>query len=129
MGRNLLIRGIWVFIGIHLALQSLIEADLSSERIQGPAQLLDPQRDSSSMFLKQLLSGGQGGVTLTAQFGIAQHLLDRHAGGAQPQQELHPAQVLFQVDPMATAVPAHRIEQADSLVVPERVHAQAEEGG
>jgi uncharacterized protein YaaW (UPF0174 family) len=56
-------------------------------------------------------------LSVAAQHGIGQHVLYRHAGGTQTQQEGNPALVVLAVAAVAAGAAAYRVYQPDVLVI------------
>ncbi len=64
-------------------------------------------------------------IALPPQRSVLLHLRDRHAGIAQAQQELKPPHVFGAEDTMAVIASLHAVEQADALVIAQRMRRQA----
>ena len=64
-------------------------------------------------------------VALPPQRCVLQHLCNRHAGIAQAQQEREPRHVFRTEDAVAVIAALHAVEQADALVVAQRMCRQA----
>lgn len=60
-------------------------------------------------------------VALPPQRGVLLHLRDRHAGVTQAQQKGQPRHVFCTEDSVAVVAPLHAVEQADALVIAQRM--------
>lgn len=91
----------------------------------GPRTLLRLQR--RSMQLQQALARRHTlqTVALPPQRCVLQHLRNRHAGVAQAKQEREPRHVFRTEDTVAVIAPLHAVEQANALVVAQRMRRQA----
>jgi hypothetical protein len=64
-------------------------------------------------------------LALADQLGVLDHPADRHVGGAQLRQQRQPLHVVAAVAAVAVLAAPDRVDQADALVVAQRVRAQA----
>jgi len=77
------------------------------------------------VLLQQLTPLVGGVLALAGQRRVAAHLGDRHSGVAQAAEQHEPAQVVVGEDPPSARRTTHVGEQADLLVVPQGVQAEA----
>lgn len=76
------------------------------------------------MVAEHLQTFGQGFVTLSLEFGVGLHLLDRHAGSPEFGQKINPADVVVGVAAMGVIGPANRVDEAHLFVITERMNRQ-----
>src|SRR3954462_3956198 len=85
----------WVGVGVRKrVLQLLVVGDLVGDGGEIALQLGDPLEHLVPVLLEQRASHREGAVALAAKFGVALHVADRHAGGAQALQEGQPREIL-----------------------------------
>ena len=105
-------------------LRLLVIGDLVGDGGEIALQLGDPLKHLVPVFLKQRPSHRDGAVALAAKFGVALHVADRHAGGAQALQEGQPREILGVVTTLAAVHARDRVKQPDALVVAQRVRRE-----
>ncbi len=77
------------------------------------------------MLTEQLQAFDERRIPGGAQLRIAAHIADRHAHRAQAHQEGQPGNIPLRVLPPAARIAMHRCQQSGTLVVTQRVCAEA----
>jgi hypothetical protein len=99
--------------------------DLQRQRLHGLLQRRHPGLNLGKVLLEHLAPFADAGVPLASKPGEGLHALDGHAGLAQAQQEGQPVHVGARIAALAARCARHRGDQADALVVPQRVGREA----
>ena len=109
--------------------RSPVARDLAVDHVQIAVKVGDVVQDPIAVRLQQLSALPLGGRADLREFGIPQHLADRHAGRAQSHQQRQPPEVLLRVLPTAGGVAGDALQQAHTLVPAQRVGGQAGQCG
>jgi len=99
--------------------------DLGRQRLHRLLQRLYPGLNLGEVLLEHLAPFADAGVPLASKPGEGLHALDGHAGLAQAQQESQPVHVGARIAALAARCTRHRGDQADALVVAQRVGGEA----